>query len=1061
MNSEQEYDLNDLLKMVRDCQDPEAWEQIHLRMKILKDSRNEAERLLRLSCEVACGEYVEDNSLEALRKNQSPELADMSLAIGSACERLRKERDEAKHKLTLVMNPDATKIEVLERHVEEITTERDEVLDLSTGLRGERDKLLEQMKGRLHSEGVLVKTIKDQEEWIKALQRERADALEVNEEMRKRFKTLGEILGDPIGADCASLEQAATEVMNERDDLETRADPAGEVAQLTLTKDDNQMLRLKIEDQQYRIAALEDEGSKLNAEVGHMQEQKIKLREARDAARDTLKLIGLEVETKPGEPILPAVKNMKKEREGFVRLLDVATKTVDEFQEKNEKMREERDELWKHKDALRDECDCLEKRAIESVDIQQKRITDLEDRLEEARELYQYEHETNNLATDLADAVGSYKPKGAGLPLEQCHGVPGECEDDNCDQRYICHAFAVFRARKPGPVMGMTYPADLDTLKAMFKLVRKASGCPEGEALDEHVASLRSRLELAEALAIAVENWNDDPTQHWINEIVEAQRAYRENKQPHVVNNPPLNIGELTSIPFELPVRNDRSLKISVPPRDQGLALHVQLCLEDYYEILAKRFRPLVGPPGQVNEISDVKFDGKPIEEYGLQQAIDNRDARLVQSYRRTIAAIRSFAGDEAMASGCDHLRAAWEMAKGSEQPEPRCPIHKFMTEPFPFAKGGIVKGPDSVVVGEKAPCEVIPLTGKIESVPGTAEKIPTDSDINHAIASSVCKTLDKAMMERMANCQHIYPQWSIVDGEPTRVCLRCGNRQVQKPEESCFHHPASLETDGKEIFVEPVPRRFSTCPICEGCGISPSDRTNLNAPPCRTCEGSGQVSITPPPDVVKIPIEFPSGTWPVCCNKEMGWGPGEIYKCLKCEREIEKKAEHKKPPSTTEILETIPGVDVISESECYPHKRCPDCKGTGDSSTIVNGTVMKCSRCNGTGILDDHVAKILEGHTTESTPLGVTCPECRRGFIRWSELPAGDTQVRCAYCNHVMDVRKELSPEAEGEVDARVKDGEDEDCDEPLLDQFEAPGQKELNEYFDEAEDDAVEDQN
>lgn len=41
----------------------------------------------------------------------------------------------------------------------------------------------------------------------------------------------------------------------------------------------------------------------------------------------------------------------------------------------------------------------------------------------------------------------------------------------------------------------------------------------------------------------------------------------------------------------------------------------------------------------------------------------------------------------------------------------------------------------------------------------------------------------------------------------------------------------------------------------------------------------------------------------------------------------------------------------------------------------------------------------------------GHTCPNCGRGYIRWSELKVGITKVRCAYCNHVCDVQKE--PEA------------------------------------------------
>ncbi len=49
--------------------------------------------------------------------------------------------------------------------------------------------------------------------------------------------------------------------------------------------------------------------------------------------------------------------------------------------------------------------------------------------------------------------------------------------------------------------------------------------------LVEENEKMKQRLTLADALALAVRNWNEDPTQHWINEIVEAEAAYRESNK--------------------------------------------------------------------------------------------------------------------------------------------------------------------------------------------------------------------------------------------------------------------------------------------------------------------------------------------------------------------------------------------------------------------------------------------------------------------------------------------------------------------------------------------------
>ena len=39
---------------------------------------------------------------------------------------------------------------------------------------------------------------------------------------------------------------------------------------------------------------------------------------------------------------------------------------------------------------------------------------------------------------------------------------------------------------------------------------------------------------------------------------------------------------------------------------------------------------------------------------------------------------------------------------------------------------------------------------------------------------------------------------------------------------------------------------------------------------------------------MIEVPIKFASGTWPVCCNVEMKYGPGMVYVCGKCGRKIE-----------------------------------------------------------------------------------------------------------------------------------------------------------------------------
>ena len=41
--------------------------------------------------------------------------------------------------------------------------------------------------------------------------------------------------------------------------------------------------------------------------------------------------------------------------------------------------------------------------------------------------------------------IGAYKPHGAALPLEECHGVPGECEDEDCPEKGLCEFYGEFK----------------------------------------------------------------------------------------------------------------------------------------------------------------------------------------------------------------------------------------------------------------------------------------------------------------------------------------------------------------------------------------------------------------------------------------------------------------------------------------------------------------------------------------------------------------------------------------------------------------------------------------
>lgn len=115
-------------------------------------------------------------------------------------------------------------------------------------------------------------------------------------------------------------------------------------------------------------------------------------------------------------------------------------------------------------------------------------------------------------------------------------------------------------------------------------------------------------------------------------------------------------------------------------------------------------------------------------------------------------------------------------------------------------------------------------------------------------------------------------------------------------------------------------------------------------------------------PERVKVPVKFESGTWPV--------GLDNLLKALRSSFAVnpddsaydknlgEALAQFDGPPSTTELLETLPGVKVISEEECFPLKRCPDCLGRGghdrQSMGINEDSWNECRRCKGTGILPD-----------------------------------------------------------------------------------------------------------
>jgi hypothetical protein len=41
-----------------------------------------------------------------------------------------------------------------------------------------------------------------------------------------------------------------------------------------------------------------------------------------------------------------------------------------------------------------------------------------------------------------------------------------------------------------------------------------------------------------------------------------------------------------------------------------------------------------------------------------------------------------------------------------------------------------------------------------------------------------------KPLEEVRSACQHFYAKWNVVDGRPTRVCRKCGHKQVEKPNE-------------------------------------------------------------------------------------------------------------------------------------------------------------------------------------------------------------------------------------------------------------------------------------
>lgn len=69
-----------------------------------------------------------------------------------------------------------------------------------------------------------------------------------------------------------------------------------------------------------------------------------------------------------------------------------------------------------------------------------------------------------------------------------------------------------------------------------------------------------------------------------------------------------------------------------------------------------------------------------------------------------------------------------------------------------------------------------------------------------------------------------------------------------------------------------------------------------------------------------------------------------------------------------------------------------------------------------------DPVEAYIETAPSTDFGEGVTCPLCKGGFIRLSELPFGDSRVRCAYCNHAFDVRREPDQDAADEADARVE---------------------------------------
>lgn len=139
---------------------------------------------------------------------------------------------------------------------------------------------------------------------------------------------------------------------------------------------------------------------------------------------------------------------------------------------------------------------------------------------------------------------------------------------------------------------------------------------------------------------------------------------------------------------------------------------------------------------------------------------------------------------------------------------------------------------------------------------------------------------------------------------------------------------------------------------------------SNLVAGPVESVPGTAE------PERVKVPVKFESGLWPV--------GLDNLLKALRSSFAVnpddsaydknlgEALAEFDGPPSTTELLETLPGVKVISEEECFPLKRCPDCLGRGghdrQSMGVNEDSWNECRRCKGTGTLPEEENEGSEG---------------------------------------------------------------------------------------------------